>query len=142
MDYPIDRLPPHNDEAEQAVLGSILIDPDAIDEMELDPGDFYRRDNQDIFAAMLAVRARGDPPNVVLVAEELHRQGSEVSLARCGNEPTSIYAAQYAAIVRRKAVLRRLIGAAGKIAAIGYEDGADLDEARSRAEETLAAVWA
>jgi hypothetical protein len=147
----IDRLPPQNLDSERAVLGSILIDRDALGEVSdfLAPGDFYRQAHGRVFAAMLAINGRGEPLDVVTVAAELERTGELEAaggasfLSQLGNDtPTSIHVAQYARIVAGKAVLRRLIGAAGKIAAIGYEDGADIQESIGRAEAELDAIGA
>jgi replicative DNA helicase len=145
----IDRLPPQNVDSEQAVLGSILIDRDAIIEVAdfLHPEDFYRQAHGTIFAAMLGLFEHREPIDVVTVAEALERDGQLESvggasyLSTLGNDtPTAVHVAQYGRIVERKAVLRRLIGAAGKIAAIGYEDGSDVQEAIDRSEAELFAV--
>ena len=145
----IDRLPPQNLDAEQAVLGSILIDRDAIIEVAdfLHTEDFYRQAHARIFAAMLSLFEHREPIDVVTVAEELERAGELESvggasyLSTLGNDtPTAVHVAQYGRIVERKAKLRRLISAAGKIAAIGYEDGSDIQESVDRAEAELFAV--
>ena len=126
----IDRLPPQSLEAEQSVLGAILIDRDAIIEVAefLRPDDFYRQANSRIYAAMLDLFERREPIDIVTVAEALERSeeleavGGRAYLSSLSNEtPTAVHAAQYARIVERKAVLRNLIGAAGRIAGIGYE---------------------
>jgi replicative DNA helicase len=145
----IDRLPPQNLDSEQAVLGSILIDRDAIIEVAdvLTPTDFYRQAHGRIYAAMLDLFNKREPIDVVTVAEALERAGDLEAvggasfLSVLGNDtPTAVHARQYATIVERKAVLRRLIGAAGKIAAIGYEDGPDIQESIDRAEAELFGV--
>jgi replicative DNA helicase len=145
----IDRLPPQNLDSEQAVLGSILIDRDAIIEIAdfLHPEDFYRQAHGKIFAAMLELFEHREPIDVVTVAEALERAneleavGGAGYLSQLGNDtPTAVHVAQYARIVERKAVLRRLISAAGRIAAIGYEDGADIQESIDRSESELFAV--
>jgi replicative DNA helicase len=145
----IDRLPPQSIEAEQSVLGSILIDRDAIIEVAdfLRPEDFYRQAHGRVFAAMLDLSERREPIDVVTVAEALERTGDLESiggrayLGTLSNEtPTTVHVAQYARIVERKALLRNLIGAAGKIAGIGYEDPAEVQEAIDRAEQELFAV--
>ena len=145
----IDRLPPQNLDSEQAVLGSILIDRDAIIEVAdfLHTEDFYRQAHGRIFAAMLQLFEKREPIDVVTVAETLERDGDLEAiggasyLSTLGNDtPTAVHVAQYGRIVERKAVLRRLIQAAGKIAAIGYEDGADIQESIDRSEAELFAV--
>jgi replicative DNA helicase len=145
----IDRLPPQSIEAEQSVLGSILIDRDALIEVAefLKPEDFYRQVHGRVYAAMLDLSERREPIDIVTVAEALERTGDLESvggrsyLGTLSNQtPTSVHAAQYARIVERKALLRNLIGAAGKIAGIGYEDPAEVQEAIDRAEAELFAV--
>jgi replicative DNA helicase len=145
----IDRLPPQSLEAEQSVLGAILIDRDAVVEVAefLRPDDFYRQANGRIYAAILDLFERREPIDIVTVAEALERSedleaiGGRAYLSSLSNEtPTAVHAAQYARIVERKAVLRNLIGAAGRIAGIGYEDPAEIQEAIDRAEAELFAV--
>ena len=145
----IDRLPPQSLEAEQSVLGAILIDRDAIVEVAefLRPEDFYRQANGTIYASMVELYERREPVDIVTVAEVLERIGQleaiggRAYLSSLSNEtPTAVHAVQYARIVERKAVLRNLIGAAGKIAGIGYEDPAEIQEAIDRAEGELFAV--
>ena len=145
----IDHLPPQNLDSEQAVLGSILIDRDAIIEVAdlLRPEDFYRQAHGRIYAAMLELFEHREPIDVVTVAEALERAseleavGGASYLSTLGNDtPTAVHVGQYGRIVERKALLRRLIQAAGKIAAIGYEDGPDVQEAIDRSEAELFAV--
>jgi replicative DNA helicase len=142
----IDRLPPHSLEAEQSVLGSILIDRETIIEIAefLQPQDFYRQAHGNIYKAMLELFERREPVDLVTVAESLERSedleqvGGRAYLSQLSNQtPTAVHAVQYARIVERKAVLRNLIGAAGKIAGIGYEDPAEIQEAIDRAESEL-----
>ncbi|HXG26552.1 MAG TPA: replicative DNA helicase, partial [Candidatus Binatia bacterium] len=142
----IDRLPPHSLEAEQSVLGAILIDRETIIEIAefLEPQDFYRQAHATIYKAMLELFERREPVDLVTVAEALERSddleqvGGRAYLSQLSNQtPTAVHAVQYARIVERKAVLRNLIGAAGKIAGIGYEDPAEIQEAIDRAESEL-----
>jgi replicative DNA helicase len=145
----IDRLPPQSLEAEQSILGAILIDRDAVVEVAefLRPADFYRQANGAIFAAVLELFERREPIDIVTVAETLERSdqlegiGGRAYLSSLSSStPTAVHAVQYARIVERKAVLRNLIGAAGRIAGIGYEDPAEIQEAIDRAEAELFAV--
>ncbi len=142
----IDRLPPHSLEAEQSVLGAILIDREAIIEIAefLRPEDFYRQAHSLVYKAMLDLFERREPIDLVTVAETLERGedldsiGGRAYLSTLSNQtPTAVHAVQYARIVERKAVLRNLIGAAGKIAGIGYEDPSEIQEAIDRAESEL-----
>jgi len=142
----LDRLPPQSLEAEQSVLGAILIDREAIVEVAefLKPQDFYRQSHGSIFRAMLGLYEKSEPLDLVTVAEALEREndldgsGGRAYLSTLSSQtPTAIHAVQYARIVERKAILRNLIGAAGKIAGIGYEDPAEIQEAIDRAESEL-----
>ena len=145
----IDRLPPQSIEAEQSVLGAVLIDRDAMIEIAefLKPEDFYRQAHGRIYAVMLDLSERSEPIDIVTVSEALERSGDleaiggRAYLGTLTNQtPTAVHAAQYARIVERKSLLRNLIGAAGKIAGIGYEDPAEVQEAIDRAESELFAV--
>src|SRR3954452_5284750 len=145
----IDRLPPQSIEAEQSVLGSILIDRDAVIEVAefLKADDFYRQAHGKVYAVILDLFERREPIDIVTVAESLERGGDleavggRAYLGTLSNAtPTAVHATQYARIVERKALLRNLIGAAGKIAGIGYEDPAEIAEAIDRAEAELFAV--
>jgi replicative DNA helicase len=145
----IDRLPPQSIEAEQSVLGAVLIDRDAMIEIAdfLKPEDFYRQAHGRIYAVMLDLSERREPIDIVTVSEALERSGDleavggRAYLGTLSNStPTAVHAAQYARIVERKSLLRNLIGAAGKIAGIGYEDPAEVQEAIDRAESELFAV--
>jgi replicative DNA helicase len=145
----IDRLPPQSIEAEQSVLGSILIDRDAVIEVAefLKPEDFYRQAHGRIYSVIIDLFEKREPIDIVTVSEALERTGDldaiggRAYLGTLTNQtPTAVHATQYARIVERKALLRNLIGAAGKIAGIGYEDPAEVQEAIDRAESELFAV--
>ena len=142
----IDKLAPQAVEAEQSVLGSILIDADAILKVGdfLRPVDFYRAQHADIYEAMLALHGQREPIDLVTLGDELRRRdkldpvGGPGYLTSLMNAvPTAVHAEHYGRIVERKAVLRNLIGAAGKIAAVGYEEANDAEVAIDRAESIL-----
>ncbi|CAN5160502.1 replicative DNA helicase [soil metagenome] len=142
----IDKLAPQAVEAEQSVLGSILIDADAILKVGdfLKPVDFYRAQHADVYEAMLALHGQREPIDLVTLADELPRRdrlegiGGPAYLATLMNSvPTAVHVEHYGRIVERKAVLRNLIGAAGKIAAVGYEEANDAEIAIDRAESIL-----
>jgi len=145
----IDRLPPQSIEGEQSVLGALLIDRDAVIEVAdfLRPQDFYRQAHGTIYAAILELYERREPVDIVTVSETLERSaaleqvgGSAYLTSLINLTPTAVNAVHYGRIVERKAVLRNLIGAAGKIASIGYDDSADVSEAIDRAEQELFSV--
>jgi len=142
----IDKLAPQAVEAEQSVLGSILIDADAILKVAdfLRPVDFYRSQHASIYTGMLSLHAQREPIDLVTLGDELRRRdeleaiGGPAYLATLMNSvPTAVHAEHYGRIVERKAVLRNLIGAAGKIAAVGYEEANDAEVAIDRAESIL-----
>ena len=116
-----DKLQPHNIEAEEAVLGSLLIDPDAILQIAtfLQPADFYLERHSWIYEAICILHERRQPPDLVTLSDELERRkqldeiGGPAYLTSLINAtPTSIHAEYYGHIVERTAVLRRLIEAA------------------------------
>ncbi len=121
----IDRLPPQSIEAEQSVIGALLIDRDAVIEVAdfLRPQDFYRQAHGSIYEAILELYERREPVDIVTVSETLERNealeqvgGSSYLTGLINQTPTAVNAVHYGHIVERKAVLRNLIGAAGKIA--------------------------
>ena len=149
MDTIDPSLPPHNLEAEQAALGSLLIDPDAmLDVAEIvTAADFYRPAHRWTFAAMSAMHARQAPLDVLALAEELTRAGKleavgglPALLELTNAVPTSINADHYARIVAEKAQRRRLIAAAGQIARAAYDETIPIDDARAAAEAAVMAV--
>jgi len=141
-----DRLPPQNQEAEQSVLGSLLIDPDAIIKIAafLRADDFYRETHQYVFRAMAELHERRQPTDFVTVVDELDRSGQ---LEVVGGPaylselialvPTSVHVEHYAHIVERTALMRRLIAAAGEIAALAYQDHEEVEEVIDKAESIL-----
>ena len=146
MERAFEPLPPHNTEAEECVLGSLMIDPEGIETVTpfLPAGDFYHPRNRDIYAAMLRLFDRRQPTDFVMVCDELERSGQLEPVGGAAYVsrlltvvPTSIHLEHYARVVQRTAVMRRLIGAAGRIAAIGYEDEPDVRSALERAEQEL-----
>jgi replicative DNA helicase len=145
----IDRLPPQSVEAEQSVLGALLIDRDAVIEVAdfLRPQDFYRQAHGTVYEAVLELYDKREPVDIVTVSEVLERHealeqvgGSAYLTSLINLTPTAVNAVHYARIVERKAVLRNLIAAAGKIASIGYDEAADVGESIDRAEQELFAV--
>jgi replicative DNA helicase len=141
-----ERLPPHDIEAEEAVIGSLLIDGDSIVRVAplLRPGDFYRERNRWSFQACHDLFERGVAVDQISVADELGRQdlleqvGGMAYLSHLVTTvPTSVNVEDYARIVNRTSTMRQIIDAAREIAAIGYEDGPDEQASLSKAEEAL-----
>ena len=140
------KMPPHDLDAEEAVLGSLLIDPEAIFKIVtiLRPEDFYREKNRWTYECCLALNERHEALNQITIAQELSRQqkleaaGGAAYLSHLVYQvPTSVHAEYYANIVHRLAVMRRLISASNQIASIGYESPPDADDALDRAEAVL-----
>ena len=137
---------PANLEAEQAVLGSLLIDPDAIIKIasSLRDSDFYRERHQWIYSALLTLHERREPADFVTLVDELERNeqleavgGPAYITELINSTPTAIYVDHYARIVERTATLRRLIGAAGQIAELAYDESHEVDEVVDRAERLV-----
>jgi len=141
-----DRLPPHDLNAEESVLGSILIDGSTITRITglISADDFYRETNRICFEAFYSLMERDEAINQVTVTHELENQGvlEEVGGAAYLSHlvtvtPTSIHIEHYANLVHKTATMRRLILAATEIADIGYANDPDVDTALSAAEDTL-----
>jgi replicative DNA helicase len=144
-----ERLPPHNLEAEEAVLGSLLIDPDAVIQVAtfLHQEDFYREKNGWIYQSVTDLHERRDPPDFVTVCDELERRdqldevgGPAYITSLINAVPTSIHVEYYGRIVERTAILRRLIGAAGQIAQMAYDESRDVNDVVDRAEQLIFGV--
>jgi replicative DNA helicase len=141
-----EKLPPHDIDAEEAVVGSLLIDGAAIYKVTilLQQSDFYSERNLWIYGACLSLHQRNEAINQITVAQELDRQGK---LESCGGVaylshlvsivPTSLDIEHYAQIVYRLAISRRLIRAAQQIEAVGYEADPNVDASLNKAEDIL-----
>ncbi|WP_084955414.1 replicative DNA helicase [Thermoactinospora rubra] len=142
-----ERTPPHNIEAEQSVLGGMLLSKDAIaDVVELiRADDFYRPAHQIIYEVITDLYGRGEPADAVTVFDELQKRGE---MARVGGAaylhtltavvPTAANAGYYAKIVREQAVLRRLIEAGTRIVSYGYGgNGEEVDDLVDRAQAEI-----
>ena len=142
----VDRLPPHNLEAEQSLLGSLLIDRDAIIKVasSVKQDDFYSGANGTIYQAILDLYNRREPTDFVTLTDELTRQerldqvGGVAYLTSLLNiVPTAVHVEYYGKIVERTATLRRLIDAGATIVSIGYRDDIDTDEALDASERAI-----
>ena len=141
-----ERLPPHDIEAEEAVLGSLLIDSEAIVKIasSLKPEDFFSDINRTIYQACLSLYQRNEVINQITVAHELMREnkleqtGGAAFLSHLiSSVPTSLHVEYYAQIVSDAAVMRRLIVAAEQIKALGYEASPDVESSLNKAEDIL-----
>jgi replicative DNA helicase len=141
------RIPPHNLEAEESLLGAMMLSREAITaaiEAHLDPADFYKPAHGAIYESAFALHSRGEPVDPVTVAEELRRAsqldqlGGRTTLLRIqASTPASANAAHYAQIVGELAVLRRLIETAGEIQEMAYAAEDAVDETLDRAEAAI-----
>jgi replicative DNA helicase len=138
------RVPPHNLQAEESLLGAMLLSRDAIVsavEIQLGPADFYKPAHGHVFDAITSLYAQGEPADPVTVAEELRRAGlleavggPAILVSLQANTPAIGNAGRYARIVEEHALLRRLIGVAGDIAEMGYSVPDDVSAAIDQAE--------
>src|SRR5579859_218603 len=141
-----EKMLPWSQEAEESVLGSLIIDPEAIALVAdfLQPEDFYRDAHQTLYATILRLWQRREPADLVTLCTELEREGKLEDIGGAGQitglmnaVPTSGNAEYYGRIVAQKALYRRLIHAAGQIAALAYEEETD---ALETAEQLLYAL--
>jgi replicative DNA helicase len=143
--YVSERLPPSDEMAEESVLGSLLVEGDAILRIQfLQVKDFYRERNRWTYEACLALFNRSEAINQVTIAHELSNQDRLDSVGGAAflshlieSVPTSVHIDHYARIVNRTATMRNLIGAATEIASLGYQEDVDTDATLSRAEDIL-----
>lgn len=140
---------PANIEAERAVLGSLLIDQDAIIKVAsfLRPKDFFRERHTWLYEAMLSLNERHEPLDYVTLVDELERReklddvgGPAYITDLVNSTPSAMSVDHYASIVERTAVLRRLISAAGKIAELAYDERQDVATVVDRAEQIIFGV--
>lgn len=145
-DMMFDRVPPQNLEAEQAVLGAILLDGQVLPAVmeHLNPEDFYKVGHQKIFAAIASLAEDNEPVDLVTLTSRLQDKGllDEVGgvsyLADLANSvPTAANADFYAQVVAEKSLLRRLIRTATQIASTGYSGGEDVGELIDEAERRI-----
>jgi replicative DNA helicase len=143
------RVPPNDLDAEESLLGAMLLSTDAIDDAleTLDPSDFYKPAHGHVFEAIRDLNVRGEPADPVTVADELRRAnlleavgGESVLVSLQAGTPATTNASRYARIVRDHAVLRRLIGVAGEIAELGYSLPDDVPSAVDTAESMVFAL--
>lgn len=142
----MEKIPPQNIEAEQAVLGSLLIDKDAIIRVAdiIVSEDFYKDIHQIIYSAMLVVWERREPIDILSIANHLEEKkkldlvGGRSYLASLANSvPTSSHISSYAQIVQKKSILRKAIQASTEIVRMAYEEETDALRVLDRAEQKL-----
>lgn len=141
-----EKLSPQNLEAEEFVLGALLIDKNAIIRVAdlIEPDDFYKDANGLIFSNMLELYAKHEPIDILSLTGKLEEKnklqaiGGRSYLASLANSiGTSANIEYYAALIQKKATLRRLIDAAAKIAELGYDEEEEIDKILDTAEQKL-----
>ena len=144
-----EKLLPHDLEAEEAVVGSVLIDGDCFSRVApyIKADDFYRERNQLCFAACEALFQRNEAIDQVTLARELSRSsqletvGGMAYLSHLISvTPTSVHSEHYANVVARTATMRKLIDVASRISTLGYQDTDDIDATLRQAEDALFTV--
>jgi replicative DNA helicase len=144
-----ERVPPQDLDAEQSVLGGMLLSKDAIaDVVEILKGaDFYKPAHETIYQAILDVYAKGEPADPITIAAELTKRGEITKVGGASylhtlvqTVPTAANAEYYAEIVHERAVLRRLVEAGTRITQMGYAADDDVDEIVNRAQAEIYAV--
>ncbi len=140
------RTPPHNLEAEQSVLGSILLDNEAYAGLEgmLTAEHFYKEGHRKVFRAIERLHRRGEPMDLVTLTEELRQTGDLETVGSvpyliglADSVPTAAYAESYARIVLEKATLRDLIAASGRIMQSAYDQGGPIEDVLDQAEQAI-----
>lgn len=146
----LERVPPYNLEAEESVLGSMLISREAIITVleMLSEDDFYRKANQEVFRAIKELFAEGEPVDAITLADHLQKKGQ---LEETGGNtyihslisgiPLAANAGYYAGIVKHNSVLRRLIYAATEIATMGYEVPEDLYATVDKSQQLIFSIY-
>ncbi len=143
------RIPPHNTEAEESILGSLLIDKDAIVKVAdwLAVEDFYHSKHAKMYEAMLHLYTQNEPMDVLAVINRLKEKkqlediGGETAITYLATVvPTAGNVVHYARIVQRSATRRRLISAASDISEMGFDESGDVDAVMDQAEQKLFSV--
>ncbi len=146
LEQALRKVPPQNLEAEESVLGGILLDPDALDRIIeiMSAADFYRDAHRTIFETMLALSERGEPIDLITLSDalkargQLPQVGGATFLAELGDKvPSAANVAHYARIVRDKAVLRSLIRVSGEIVGRCYDSQDDIEQFLDEAERLI-----
>ncbi|HBK35237.1 MAG: Replicative DNA helicase [Candidatus Uhrbacteria bacterium GW2011_GWE2_40_58] len=141
-----ERIPPHNLEAEQSLIGSLLIDKDSLVSVadRLSPDDFYRDSHRLLFDTILELFERHEPIDILALGNRLEERGilqkigGRAYLVELSNAvPTSAHVVHYAEIIQKKATLRRLLQAASQITKLSYEEEEDIEATLDLAEHEL-----
>jgi replicative DNA helicase len=139
-------VPPQNLEAEESVLGAMMLSPGAIGAVSeiLDAGDFYRESHAKVYRAALALYGKGEPVDAITLLDELEERGELEDVGGrtrvhelAGLVPATANAGHYARIVKEMATLRGLIEAGGEVARLGWERPGETTDLVDRAEQIV-----
>ena len=142
----IGRIPPHSVESEQSILGSILLDKDAIITVTetIQPEDFYKEAHKIIYECMLKLNSKNEPIDLITLTEELKKQDSLENIGGISYitslstiVPTTTNVKYYADIVQEKSVLRKLIKVSNDILNSGYDNSVKVEEILEQAEKKI-----
>jgi len=144
-----EKITPQNIEAEQSLLGSLMIDKDAMIRIAdlVRPEDFYKDSHSEIYTAMVDLFARHEPIDILSLSSKLEEKkklemigGRSYLMALTNSVPTASHVVHYANIVQKKATLRRLLQAAGEITGFAYNEEEETENILDKAEQKLFSV--
>ena len=142
----INRIPPHSVESEQSILGSIILDKDAIITVAetINPSDFYKEAHKIIYESMLSLNSNNEPIDLITLIEELRKEGHLDNIGGISYltslstiVPTTSNVKYYANIVKEKSVMRQLIKASNEIINLGYDASTYDQEILNKAEKNI-----
>ena len=142
----INRIPPHSVESEQSILGSIILDKEAIITVAeiIQPMDFYKEAHKIIYECMLKLNSNNEPIDLITLVEELRKEGHLDSIGGISYltslstiVPTTSNVKYYANIVKEKSVMRQLIKASNEIINLGYDASTNVQDILDKAENNI-----
>ncbi|WP_297134210.1 replicative DNA helicase [Terrisporobacter sp.] len=142
----VSRIPPHSVESEQSILGSIILDKDAMITVSetINSGDFYKEAHKIIYESMLRLNSNNEPIDLITLIEELRKEGHLDNVGGISYltslstiVPTTSNVKYYANIVKEKSVMRQLIKASNEIINLGYDGSSDVQEILDKAEKSI-----
>ena len=142
----LQKIPPHDEEAEEAVIGSMLTDKDAVvSAIEvLKSDDFYREDNKTIFSAIMSVYSKGEPIDIITIKDELTSMGKleavgglEYLASLPDKVPTTANVEKYIKIVEEKSLLRSMIKTGNEIINLGYSQNEEVESIMDNAQKKI-----
>jgi replicative DNA helicase len=142
----VGRVPPHNEEAEMSLLGSILIDRDAIVDVAefLRQEHFYKENWGSVFEAMLTLYEKREPIDVVTIADQLKKMhalkrigGSDVLADLVERVPTAAHTKHYGMIIKDNYTKRQLISMAAEVTDLAFDDGGEVASVMDKAEQSI-----